>query len=208
MCFSASASFAASAFLGLGGLALLSRTRDKSQSMFAAIPLLFGMQQATEGLVWLSFSYPSLAYLQNTASYLFLGFAFVFWPVWVPASLLLMETDRLRKRLLAFLLLASSNLALYGIIVFVCYGASTSIVEYHVRYCLYIPTFLWQPGIIMYLAATIVPFFVSSIRRMWVLGCILAASYLISFYFYYHILISVWCFFAAVLSTAIFIFLR
>lgn len=55
MCFSASASFIAGAALTATGVATLQMTARKAEIPFATIPLLFGLQQITEGLIWLSF---------------------------------------------------------------------------------------------------------------------------------------------------------
>jgi hypothetical protein len=55
MCFSASASFIAGATLSAVGLATLRMTKRKAEIPFAMIPLLFGVQQITEGMIWLSF---------------------------------------------------------------------------------------------------------------------------------------------------------
>ncbi len=57
MCFSATASFSAGAFLlGLGTLTLKSARRPR-ELPFAAIPLLFAIQQLSEGVIWLTFRY-------------------------------------------------------------------------------------------------------------------------------------------------------
>ena len=54
MCFSATASFAAG--IGLTGLGLVTvwRVPEPRQRPFAALPLLFGLQQLTEGALWLA----------------------------------------------------------------------------------------------------------------------------------------------------------
>jgi hypothetical protein len=55
MCFSATASFSAgTVLLGLGALTL-KLVRHPRELMFAAIPLLFAIQQWTEGVIWLTF---------------------------------------------------------------------------------------------------------------------------------------------------------
>jgi len=56
MCFSASASFIAGASLFAVGVATLKRARARAELPFAMIPLLFGIQQLTEGVIWLTFS--------------------------------------------------------------------------------------------------------------------------------------------------------
>ena len=69
MCFSATASFAASAVLITAGGASLSLAKPH-QRLFAAMPLLFGIQQAIEGLQWLQ--------LDKGESSLLAGYGFLF----------------------------------------------------------------------------------------------------------------------------------
>mgnify|MGYP000091041284 FL=1 len=54
MCFSATASFAASAVLGATGIATLAKTKDRKMLPLATIPLVFAIQQAIEGGLWLT----------------------------------------------------------------------------------------------------------------------------------------------------------
>ena len=51
MCFSASASFIAGTSLSAVGVAALRNTKARSEQPLAAIPLLFGIQQLTEGVI-------------------------------------------------------------------------------------------------------------------------------------------------------------
>jgi hypothetical protein len=53
---------------------------------------------------------------------------------------------------------------------------------------------------ILYCMAIIVPPFVSSIRYMRFFGVAVAASLAVSLYAYYQAAVSVWCFFAALIS--------
>jgi hypothetical protein len=58
MCFSATASFTAGAvLLGVGALTLRSALTSRQRHVlpFAAIPLLFAIQQLIEGVIWLTF---------------------------------------------------------------------------------------------------------------------------------------------------------
>ena len=54
MCFSATASLTAGGLLSLTGIATLKKAKDNKRNAFAAIPLIFGIQQITEGILWLS----------------------------------------------------------------------------------------------------------------------------------------------------------
>ena len=54
MCFSATASFISGTALCVIGVATLKQTKAPAEIPFALIPLLFGIQQLTEGVIWLS----------------------------------------------------------------------------------------------------------------------------------------------------------
>ncbi|MFN6337452.1 MAG: hypothetical protein ACK41W_01805 [Cyanobacteriota bacterium] len=92
MCFSATASFLASGVLVAVGSATWAIARDKGDRPrlpLALAPLLFGVQQALEGLVWLGIEahgrHPGEASPTTVAATLaYLFFAYAFWPVWMP----------------------------------------------------------------------------------------------------------------------------
>src|SRR6516162_9297541 len=94
MCFSATASFGASIALTAIGVASVSKIQMRSQILFASIPILFAMQQLTEGFLWLTFTHPGHPVAQNFATYSFLFIAQIIWPTWVPLSIFyLMKPD-------------------------------------------------------------------------------------------------------------------
>jgi len=97
MCFSATASFTAGVILTVTGVYTLRQVKSKSILPFASIPLLFGIQQIIEGIVWMSFNEPVL---HGIATYLFVLFAYVLWPTFVPVSIWLIEENPIRKKIL------------------------------------------------------------------------------------------------------------
>ena len=54
MCFSAAASFTAGAVLTGIGVATLRKVEHPTYYLFASIPLLFAVQQFSEGVLWLT----------------------------------------------------------------------------------------------------------------------------------------------------------
>ena len=62
MCFSASASFGASALLGVIGTVAVVKAKTTSQRLFAVIPFIFSIQQLTEGLLWVAIKQPDSYY--------------------------------------------------------------------------------------------------------------------------------------------------
>jgi hypothetical protein len=55
----------------------------------------------------------------------------------------------------------------------------------------------------LYFFVTLIPFFISGLRYMKLLGSAFLVALLISYFFFLGFVISVWCFFAAVLSALI-----
>jgi len=90
MCFSATASFGAGVVLAAIGIASIKKVNHPSQILFAAIPLIFCVQQVTEGFLWLGFAKPDYASLQQFTTNTFLFIAQVAWPLCVPLSILLL----------------------------------------------------------------------------------------------------------------------
>lgn len=98
MCFSAVASFTAGGLLSVAGVTSLATVKEKRFLPFASIPLLFALQQFSEGFVWLSLENANYAEFQYYSVNIFLIFAQVVWPFFVPLSYLIMEPDPKRKK--------------------------------------------------------------------------------------------------------------
>src|SRR5947209_7978674 len=103
MCFSAEASFTAAGVLLIAGAASIKNATRSSQLLFAGIPVLFSIQQFSEGILWLAFTHSAYRHWQTSALYTFLLFSQVLWPVWVPLSFLLLEKNAKRKAILSVL---------------------------------------------------------------------------------------------------------
>jgi hypothetical protein len=134
MCFCAGASFAASAGLAVIGIAAQRLVTTPHQRMFATIPLLFAMQQAAEGIVWLTVNNPEYKMLTLIGVYTFLTYAFIVWPFWIPFSVSLMERTRKRKSLLQGISLLGAGISLFLGWLLVKYGAQASIINHSVYY--------------------------------------------------------------------------
>ena len=70
MCFSATASFVAGTTLSTIGVATITKVKQRSELPFALIPLLFGIQQFIEGIIWLTFSHDA-PLLKQTMTYIY-----------------------------------------------------------------------------------------------------------------------------------------
>ncbi len=202
MCFSASASFAASAILLTIGAISIKKSKTGPQRLLSCVPLIFGIQQCTEGILWLGLSHTEWQYLRRPATYAFLVFAQVVWPIMVPLSMLRMETFPKQKKILKVFLGIGILLASYLAFCLGYYDVSANIDCYHISYNLDYPKITLLLGI-LYFLPTVIPPMLSSIKRLRLLGTTIFFSYLITHIFYKDYLISVWCYFAAIISLII-----
>lgn len=200
MCFSASASFGTSVVLGTIGLVALTKVEKPVQIPFAVIPVMFAVQQLTEGALWISLSDPSYISWSGFPVYVFLTFAQIIWPVWIPFSVLLLEKDRIRKRILIILLVMGLCISFYLLYCLFVYDVSAEIRAGHIYYTLNFPMALVWISSILYFIPTVISLFISSVRRMPYLGVAILISFILTKMFFEDYLISVWCFFAAILS--------
>ena len=202
MCFSSSVSFGAGAFLGVVGVMSLKKAQKPSQLAFASIPILFSIQQFAEGIVWLSLTQKEYEGWGTSAVNLFLIFAQVIWPLWVPLSVSLVEKDANQKKVLLFLTSMGLLLAAYLSYCLLTYNITAEIISYHISYTIHLPfSRIWIDA--AYVLVTVFPLFISTQRKFYILGMAILGSLIFSIVFYTNYLISVWCFFAAINSAII-----
>jgi hypothetical protein len=197
MCFSATASFTAGIGLLVIGAVTVSRVRRRAELPFALIPGLFGVQQLIEGGLWLTF--PDNAPLANTVlTYFYSFFSHVLWPIYVPIAVLLLEPVEWRRKLLMAIAVAGAAVGLYLLYFLVTEPIVSEVVGRHISY--QSPHFYIAAVMVLYVLATCVSSFVSSCKTIRWFGAATFVALLAAYAFYAFWFISVWCFFAAVLS--------
>ena len=208
MCFSATASFTASAVLTVVGVETVRKVRKPSQLAFASITAFFAFQQVLEGVLWLVIPGAAHPGLQKAATYTFLVMAEVIWPILIPLSVLLMEESKPRKRLLGALLAVGTAIGLYYLRHILLYDLHAEISGRHIVYKSSVLHAHAVPATLIYVFATLAPFFAASLRRAYLMGVIMTISFVVSAVFYRAYLTSVWCFFAAMMSFVVFYIIR
>lgn len=202
MCFSASASFIAGTSLLAAGAFTVKKAQRRAELPFAAIPLLFGVQQIIEGVIWLTFRFE--ATLINPAmTFVYSLFSHVLWPLYVPFAVLLLEPVRWRRRALLAFLAAGAAAALYLLVNMFRFPIVSRAVGGHIEYAS--PHFYIVAVMAGYLAGTCISMFLSSHTLVKLFGAAALLSFLASYAFYTQWLVSVWCFFAALLSLLVFL---
>ena len=204
MCFSANASFSAGAVLTIIGIVTMNKTNQKKQLLFATIPFIFGIQQLSEGMLWITLPKPAFTIIQHNATVTFLFFAQIVWPLLVPISILVLEKKE--KRIIAQKVLVGIGgvVCIYLAYCLLTMKVSSRIEGQHILYLQNYPSSLKNGSIVLYALATIVPPFFSSIKGMWLLGTTILISYIISAIFYEHYILSVWCFFSSIISLSVY----
>jgi hypothetical protein len=206
MCFSATASFAVAAALIPSGLYAITKARGTNPRhvAFAAFPLAFGVQQLFEGMVWLQMGGHTSLDRQAVA----LGFTFFshfFWLLWVPLSVWALERRQTRRRLnLAVVLIG----ALFGASLYIplhLYDGWLDVVltQGSIKYkaTLIYDGVLSRLGVrAIYAILIVAPLIFCSERYIQLFGVLVALTVAAAVVFYGYAFISVWCYFAAVLS--------
>lgn len=202
MCFSATASFSAGALLvGLGTLTLKSASRPR-ELPFAAIPLLFALQQLSEGVIWLTFRYEA-PQVNAVMTHVYSFFSHVLWPVYVPVAVLLMEPSRWRQRALLVFVAAGVAVGGYLLYAMVAYPVVSRPTGQHIEYVS--PHFFAAATMTLYLMSITFSLLLSTHRTVKVFGVLALLSFGAAYFFYATWFISVWCFFAALLSAVVYL---
>jgi len=217
MCFSAEASFGVGAVLLPAGCYCIRQALRKRPACLplALIPVVFSIQQLSEGMVWVGLRRND-PILVTAASLSFLFFALSFWPFWVPFCVLV--TERRGAVRVGFAVIALLGLTFGGFIYaplvldtgqWLQVGVRHHSIQYQIGK---LPVFdvLAQPWWhLFYLVLVATPLLASPDRRFAIYYSTVAVAAAISHVLFWYAYISVWCFFAAILSSQLcYIFYR
>jgi hypothetical protein len=201
MCFSESASFIASGGLAAAGVASMRIAPRPHQKLIAALPFLFAIQQFIEGWQWhaLNAGSPSII-----AGYMFLFFAFLLWPLYIPITVWVL--DKKRRKMASFFVAAGAVLAsLLGYVlvteplnVHACGHSIAYTISLSFNSVIIFLYFLVVAGVLMF----------SSRPELRWFGVLITSAAAITAFFYFSTLTSVSCFFCAILSSLIYFYLR
>ena len=206
MCFSAEASFGLSVALLSGGVYCVKNALSKNRLLLpvAIIPILFAVQQFSEGWVWIGLRWENAALVRMFAL-VFLAFAIVFWPFRVPFCAFV-TGKRKEKIIFGFLSVLGLVIGL-GVYVplFISVDSPVAdVINHAIHYNVsgsttfqFVPVLLWEA---MYIAIIASPLFASNSRKILYLGIAIVLSAAVSYLIFWFAFTSVWCFFAALLS--------
>lgn len=205
MCFSATASFTASALLLPAGVLGAHRAYriDRRYVAISALPLLFGIQQLLEGFVWVAAAHQAYEHVKTfSLGYMFL--TWIAWPIWIPVSLYFLESHRRRPLYLVFAILGG----MLGSVLYVPYFAHegwlvTRILQNAIQYDgieLLDLIVTRETTNLLYVLIVISPVFLASDRDIRIFGALIVAALAVTYLFFSFAYISVFCFGAAATS--------
>lgn len=205
MCFSAPASFVASAALLSASAYILysSKPIGIPTLVSATIPLIFSLQQTIEGIVWTALNHgnPELA---NTAGIVYIFFAYLFWPAYIPFFGMINEPIGIRRNMLCAFSIAG---LLFGVFLYVpiimhYVSLNPTIMQHSLSFIHknYYSTIPFTIDFAVYMIICPLSLLISSHKCIRDFSLVILFAFGISYIFFYYALSSVWCFFAAIVS--------
>ncbi|NJN86400.1 MAG: hypothetical protein HC881_08945 [Leptolyngbyaceae cyanobacterium SL_7_1] len=205
MCFSESVSFTVSALLVSAGIYCVKTALDKDRTCLplAGLPLAFGLQQGFEGVVWwgINTRNPEAASL---SAFAFLFFSHWFWLGWIPFLVLRLESNSGTRAICKGLVVVGIG---YGALLYVPLalnpaGLSVGVIEHSIEYQ---ATFIGDSipilfSRLLYALIILIPLLIATSPHLKIFGGLITLSTGASYFLYNYAFVSVWCFFAALLS--------
>jgi hypothetical protein len=205
MCFSAEASFAASGVLAATSIAISRVPKEKASIPLSLFPAVFATHQFIEGILWLNHDGVLPDSYRSGAVHAYALIAYVLWPIFVPFSAYLMEAERRRRALILICQAVGLWVGFSLLLSFVGDPLEVSVDCCRLSYHVNAPDLLIVP----YLVAVSCPFLASSRRSLVSFGVGVAVSCAVAVIATSATTFpSVWCFFAALLSSGLYLYFR
>ena len=206
MCFSATASFSASAVLIPVGLLCLKQATKLNRAYLpiSLLPLVFGIQQAFEGGLWLGLGTANQGLIRITALG-FLFFSHFFWLFWMPLSSYMLEQDRRRKNIIKVFIFIGSiyGASLYFPLLVHYTDFTIALINDSIAYQVELIYDPLVPRLLIrafYALVVLIPLLIATDRYIKYFGILIFISVAFTTIVYKQTFISVWCYFAAILS--------
>jgi len=202
MCFSATASFAASGVLATIGVATLRHVREPRALLFASVPLLFAAHQFSEGIVWLALHGELGRVALDHAVLLFTVYALGILPLLMRAAVALMEPPGRRRTVIVGLTIVGALVCLWDIAGLVLFPTHAFIEHFSIAYLNAMTSNIVVS--VFYIVATCGALLLSSHRVVRTYGVVNVVGLTIVHLVKGYAFASVWCFYAAILSVMLY----
>ncbi|MFZ1995637.1 MAG: DUF6629 family protein [Solirubrobacteraceae bacterium] len=201
MCFSPQADFAAGAVVVGMGVQTLRRVGLRRELIVGALPLLLGIHQLVEGVVWLGLRGEVSPRLGDTAKETYIVFAHAILPALVPLGFTLLEPDRRRARWMWLLVGLGLFLGVYLFWQVTAYPVGVRLQARCIDYTTHTPNDLLIG--VLYVIATCGPALISSRRYLRWFGAVSVVGVIAAALVREDELTSLWCVYVALVSVLI-----
>lgn len=207
MCFSAQADLVGGVVLGAIGVDTLRHVGQRREYLpLAALPLMFAGHQLVEAFVWWGLQGHLSDTVANIATWLYLLFAFVFLPVYVPVAVLVAEPPGPRRKLIRWSIVVGGIVSALLLAAMARGPVTASLDDWHVRYGTGIDAAV--PIVGAYIVATCGSLLLSTNRILVRFGLVNLVAVVVVAIFVVEGFASLWCAWAAVASGAVAVHLR
>ena len=153
-------------------------------------------------MIWLTFRYEA-PQLNTVMTHVYSFFSHVLWPAYVPVAVLLIEPPGRRRRALLVFVTAGVAVGAYLMYFLIAFPVVSRTIGQHIEYVS--PHFFAAAVMTLYLLSTAFSPILSTHRTVQVFGVLALLSFAAAYAFYATWFISVWCFFAALLSSVVYL---
>jgi hypothetical protein len=178
----------------------------KDQILLAAMPLLFGVHQLDETLVWLWLQGHVSEPIGRTAMWIYLVIALIIVPIFIPLAIMMLEPTRRRRLVIAPFVLLGAGVASVLLVTMLRNRVTVKLGAYHLAYSIGL-----QHGVVivgLYLLATCGSLLLSGYKHIVIFGFANLIAAIVLARLTADGFTSLWCFYAALSSGAIMLHMR
>ena len=207
MCFSAQADLVGGLVVGAIGVDTLRHVGERREYLpLAALPLMFAGHQLVEAFVWWGLQGHLSDTVAEIATWLYLLFAFVLLPVYVPVAVYVAEPSGPRRRLIRWSIIVGGVVSAFLLAAMVRGPVTASLDDWHIRYGTGIDAAV--PIVGAYIVATCGSLLLSTNGILVRFGLVNLVAVAVIALFVVEGFASLWCAWAALASGAVALHLR